>query len=140
MIWSFKRALQLMALALTISAGCSTSETTLAPLDRQPAVVYGGGQEYTLVEGTLPLGLPSLEVARLIGVTGGSLSLAGHSITIPAGAVRTPTLFIMTLGTSGFVNVELTAVRIVFGQRIDIGSFGFANGETVKLTLSYAWA
>src|SRR5687768_2125996 len=126
---SMTRGLMMAALALMVSAGCEQADRAVSPVTTQSAVVVSDNQQYTLVEGTLPAGLPALEVSQLIGVTGGTLSLAGHSIVVPAGAVTQPTLFTMTLGLNGYVEVELEATRVgLFGNIIDVGSGGFANG------------
>jgi hypothetical protein len=136
-----RAGLLMAALALTFSAGCDNADSPLAPAEPQSTVVVGDdNREYTLVEGTIPPGLPSLQVSDVIGVLGGSISLAGHTITVPAGAVPRPTLFIMTLRTNGYVAVDLRAYRLGFFRIIDVGSDGFANGATVKLSLTYSWA
>jgi hypothetical protein len=100
----------------------------------------GGGEthEYTLIRETLPIGL-DLSTSSLIGASGGSISIAGHKLTIPKGAVSSPTLFTMTLPANGYVEVELTAiVTDILGNVIDVGLSGF--NKPVKLALTYARA
>jgi hypothetical protein len=136
-----KRRLLLAALAIMFSAGCQADSPFEPDVTRQSTVVVGDdNQEYTLVEGTPPEGLP-LSVSSVLGLFGGRVTLAGHTITVPFGAVLTPTLFTMKVSPDGYVEVELTAVRIsLFGWRIDVGSRGFLGGRTVKLEMSYARA
>jgi hypothetical protein len=91
--------------------------------------------DYTLVQAA-PLS-SLLQTVQLIGPGGGSLSLAGHALTVPAGAVSAPTLFSMAQLPNGLIEVELSAVRGTLLGIIDIGSGGFLGGETVGVTLSY---
>ncbi len=94
---------------------------------------------YTRIEGRIPADIPDLQASKLIGVEGGSVSLAGHTITVPAGAVGQPTLFTLTLATNGYVEVDLSAtVTDLLGNTIDTGSQGFKLPVTLSLT--YAWA
>lgn len=96
--------------------------------------------DYVLIEGTVPSSLLELEVSEIIGSGGGSLALGGHAIEVPAGAVDEPTLFTMTLLTSGYVEVELSAVVDgLLGGVLDVGAEGFGD-ETVALTMTYDWA
>lgn len=96
--------------------------------------------DYVLIEGTVPSSILDLEVSELIGSAGGSLSLGGHSIDVPAGAVDELTLFTMTLLTNGYVEVELSAaVDGLLGGLPDVGAEGFGE-ETVALTMTYDWA
>jgi len=113
------------------------AQTPTAPAPA-PAADLSAGQ-YTLVESTLLSGLP--RTSALIGSTGGVLSLLGHTLSVPSGAVAQPTLFTMTALPTGRIEVELLALRIsLLGQSIDVGSGGFQDGKTVRLTLSYAAA
>lgn len=92
--------------------------------------------EYTLVEDPLLPGLSAedLTTSELIGATGGQLSLLGHTLTVPAGAVRAPTLFTITVLASGYVEVDLSAAVGL----LDVGSKGFAKPVPVSLTYSRA--
>ena len=99
------------------------------------------GNEYTLVEADTPSLdglLSSLYVSRLIGVSGGSLQLAGHSLSVSAGAVSTPTVFLMVVLPDGRVEVELLALASSLFGVVDVGEQGFA--APVTLSLSYAAA
>ena len=94
---------------------------------------------YTRIEGRIPAEIADLQVSKLIGVEGGSVNLAGHTITVPAGAVDQPTVFTLTLATNGHVEVDLSAtVTDLLGNAVDTGSKGFR--KPVTLSLTYAWA
>lgn len=128
-----------LAAILAVATGC---EPATAPRLAEPSgpALSLESSDYRLIESPIPEGLPSIEVSKLIGLTGGALHLAGHSIQVPAGAVSLPTLFTMRLVTNGYVEVELTAVvSSISGDVIDVGENGFGS-STVALTLSYASA
>jgi hypothetical protein len=112
---------------------CSTDRGDVAG-PRQATEVAGG---YTLVEERLGVSLTDLETSKLIGLEGGTVTLLGHSIQVPVGAVSSPTLFAIRLVTNGYVEVDLSALGGVGGV-IDVGSAGFA--VPVKLTLTYSRA
>jgi hypothetical protein len=112
-------------------------ESPTAPSAAPSADAAAAG--YTFVSAS-PLSALTSTVS-LIGASGGALSLLGHTITVPAGAVTQPTLFSIAALPSGRIEVELRALRIsLFGQSLDVGSGGFHAGKTVRLTLSYAGA
>lgn len=139
----------LLAVFLAALAGCEpvvepTSEPPFAPevarqlLESDGTVLDEQGNDYTLVEGQLPTDVPTLSVSRLVDASGGSLRLAGHALTVPAGAVEAPTVFVLEVLPTGRVEVELRAlVSSPFGTE-DVGERGF--DRPVSLTLSYAWA
>jgi hypothetical protein len=66
--------------------------------------------------------------SQLIGPTGGSISLAGFSVTVPAGAVTQPTLFTITLPT------DPRALKSVMAS---FGPHGMTFNVPVTLTLPY---
>lgn len=101
-------------------------------------VLDEAGNEYTLVEGSLPSLLSSLHVSRLLDGSGGTLALAGHSLHVPAGAVRVPTLFVLVVLPDGKVEVELQALVSGLLGTVDVGAEGFAR--PVSLSLSFAGA
>ena len=97
------------------------------------------GSGYTFIQENPLFPLPPLSVSQLIGVGGGTLSVMGHTLVVPAGAVRIPTLFTMTLPRLGYVEVELHAtVTGLLGRLIDVGAKGF--DRPVTLSMSYARA
>ncbi len=118
------------------------TETELLGLGGLLNGLLGGGPsqigEYTLVKERLALPL-DLDLSKIIGINGGSLSLLGHTITVPAGAVDRPVLFTLIVARPGYVEVELDAtISGLFGRIIDVGGNGF--DEPVDLTLSYSRA
>lgn len=66
-----------------------------------------GGGDGELVEEEAYSGATA--AAAWIGSAGGSISLAGHSLTVPEGAVSQHLCFTMELGTSTVVDVDLNA-------------------------------
>jgi hypothetical protein len=75
----------------------------------------------------------------IIGPEGGTIELAGHRLTVPAGAVTRPTRFSMRLVGNGYVEVDLRAAQAsAAGGETDVGKRGFAR--PVVLSLSYAQA
>lgn len=76
--------------------------------------------------------LESNVVRAVIGIEGGELELAGHVLTVPAGAVTALTQFSMTLIPNGGVEVHLQAIQPEVGN---IGMSGFQI--PVRLALSY---
>lgn len=97
--------------------------------------------EYTLIRDRLDLGhligdLVELKVSRLIGIEGGKLSLAGHTLTVPPGAVNSPVLFTLQLLPTGIVEVDMTAAKAlgILGRVLNISQFS----KPLTLELSYA--
>lgn len=124
------------AVILSVAAGCDPAPRQSADPPTAPTLDLTAS-DYYFIEGRIPSHIGDLDVSQLIGADGGSLHLAGHSITVPAGAVAEPTVFSMTLLTNGYVQVELEAISA--GLLSDVGAGGF-NGKTVALSLTYAWA
>lgn len=133
------RYIALAGLFALVLAGCEpASEPAVSHLTGPSLDLSATG--YHLIEGSPPAQAPEIEVSRLIGVDGGTVHLAGHSIAVPRGAVTAPTVFTMRLVTAGYVEVELDAVVTdALGGPVDVGGNGF-GGSTVALTLSYAAA
>ncbi|NLG61075.1 MAG: hypothetical protein GX539_02435 [Candidatus Cloacimonetes bacterium] len=142
-----------LALAATVMAGVSCGREVAAPqLEPAPTEtellglggllggLLGPSQigEYTLVQERLALPL-DLDISKIIGINGGSISLLGHTITVPAGAVDRPVLFTLILARPGYVEVELDAtISGLLGRIIDVGGKGF--DKPVSLTLTYSRA
>jgi len=122
---------------------CDGADRVAAPTEEpqveQAAVVTGpNGETYTLIRskpllGLLPL---QLQVSDLISLNGGSISLLGHTLTVPSGAVTSPTLFTMLLGLNGYVEVHLEALTPTLFGLLNIGGNGFRR--PVRVTISYA--
>lgn len=66
-------------------------------------------------------------VSSDIGLLGGTIELDGHSMTVPGGALLTPTTFTLTVPASNYVEIEIRAG----GQE----SFEFL--EPVSIAISY---
>ena len=73
---------------------------------------------------------------QLIGFNGGTISLLGHTLTVPVGAVTKPTLFVLTVLPTGKVEVDLLATLNTLLGVLDVGSKGFA--KPVPITLTYS--
>jgi hypothetical protein len=94
--WFSRAAVLALAIAMLTS---SCERATNAPELRPQATATS--TSYTLVHDVLPLPVPNLNVSSLIGIGGGSISVLGHTLTVPSGAVTSPTLFTMIALTDG---------------------------------------
>ena len=93
--------------------------------------------EYTLI--TEPTLLGDLDLSKLIGLNGGSISVAGITLTVPKGAVTVPTLFTVAALPTSVIDASLTATTTnLLGLVTDVGSIGFK--KPVTITMSYARA
>lgn len=127
-----------------VTTSCDQAPTAPEPVaDPQAGLISnllgglgGSSSAFELVSDPLSITLPNLVAAKLIGPAGGSISLNGHSIVVPSGAVSLPTLFTMVALTEGHIAVDLSAVAWLLGRLIDVGERGFS--KQVTLTLSYA--
>lgn len=124
--------LPLLLLGLVLG-GCERSELPGAASDPQ----FSAQQSAALRK--LPAKARAVGKAtagEVIGAEGGSVELAGHVLTVPAGAVSHPTRFTLRLVENGFVEVDLRAARASGLQAgVDVGKQGFAT--PVILQLSY---
>lgn len=101
-------------------------------------------EEYTLIREELSLGgllsdVLSLKVTKLIGYEGGELTLAGHTLTVPRGAVRSPTLFVLELLPTGYIEVDLTAMQLLnrlLGGLLNVTEF--RRDPVIEMTYSRA--
>ena len=133
---SLLRVFAVLALAVTVSCGTEDSgrQTLLEP---QLSTVTVGATSYTRIEERAPS--TALSASKLIGLLGGNVSLAGHTVTVPFGAVLQSTLFTLQRVDNGYIEVEATAlVTDLLGNVLDVGALGFRRDVT--LTLSYARA
>lgn len=79
------------------------------------------------------------KASALIGLNGGSVTLMGHTLVVPAGAVSVPTLFTMVALPTPEIDVDLSAtVTGLLGGVVDVGIFGFKKPVTLSLTYSRA--
>lgn len=132
-----------LLLAVTACERVSDPIAPVAPSQADPLLgaLLGGNtvQGYTLVKDPV-LSLQGITQAvttgTLIGFNGGTISLLGHSLTIPVGALTSPTLVTLTVLPTGYVEVNLLATVNTLLGVLDIGSKGFA--KPVPVTLTYA--
>lgn len=66
--------------------------------------------------------------SALIGVLGGTVSLAGSSISIPAGALTVPTLITVTIPAGQFMEVDVQANALT----------SFLFNQPVSITIDYS--
>lgn len=130
------------------SAQAAHDTAQLIPMDAADLLAQG----YTLIQEPVPTQPKSLfgwliqtveaTIALLLGSDGGVLTLLGHILDVPAGAVSEPTLFSMTVIQNGYVEVELTATpksllnSLFFWRQAEEVQFKVP----VELSLSYARA
>jgi hypothetical protein len=132
-----------LLLAFTACEQVSDPIAPVAPSEVDPLLgaLLGGNsvQGFTLVKDPV-LSLQGITQAvttgTVIGFSGGTISLLGHSVTIPVGALTSPTLVSLTVLPTGYVEVNLLATVNTLLGVLDIGSKGFA--KPVPVTLTYA--
>ncbi|MBI4544264.1 MAG: hypothetical protein HY703_03615 [Gemmatimonadetes bacterium] len=112
------------AVALALAALIPACDAPTAPEPPGLAPRYDNSGA-TLLE--CPTTEPRSVDATINGL-GGTFSLDGHSITLPAGAVPSPTLFRLIVPASSYMEVEITAV----------GLDSFIFQAPVSIRLSYA--
>ena len=126
----------LSALAVTLVFGaCENTDQLTSPSLHQKAgnervvVTEYGDHGYKMVQETDPtVGT----VTAVIDENGGSLSIGGTTLAIPAGAVSAPTTFTVNK-PNGELTYDFTATQ---NTPNDVGSAGFA--VPLSLTISYA--
>ena len=129
------RIVAFAALALFAASCGEPSRISAPPVTAQHATATS----YTLLPDALPLtlNLDDLVSSKLIGLSGGSVSLLGHTISVPSGAVTTPTFFTLAILPTGKVEVDLLALAPnLLGKYMSVGQYGF--NKPVTLTLTYA--
>lgn len=130
------------------SAQAANETTQLIPMNAADLLAQG----YTLIKEPAPtqpstlfgwlIDVVEATIALLLGSDGGILTLLGHILNVPAGAVSEPTLFSMTVIQNGYVEVELTATpksllrSLFFWRKAEEVQFNVPVG----LSLSYARA
>ena len=143
---SLKKLALLPILLLAVTAcdptdGGQALPTSPGSPDPLLGALLGGNnvQGYTLVNDPLLPGITqALSTGSLIGFSGGSISLLGHTVTVPLGAVTQPTLFSIIVLPTGYVEVDLTATLNTLLGPFDVGSRGFK--KLVPVSLTYARA
>ena len=137
----FLRSVAVLATALSlvscerateVSSPTTPSASLLTDLLAQPSYSFK-----LITESVIP---PiDTKVSGLIGSNGGSITLMGHTLTVPKGAVSVPTLFTLVALPNPYVDVEATAsITGILGQVVDVGIFGFKKPVTLTLTYSRA--
>jgi hypothetical protein len=95
----------LSSLALATLTACG--EPTAPPRSASPLI---GFETAKLV--SCPSKESESSAALVTPLDGGTISVGGTQIAIPAGAVTTPTLFTVTVPASKYVEVEITALGV----------------------------
>lgn len=145
--WTRLRALPLTGLLLVLAAtACDRVEPTAAPSapPRFSTLIDENGNAYVIAEGKYST--RTISESAIIGAAGGKLGVAGHQITVPAGAVDRPTRFTITMSQerspSGnqLVKVDNTAYQQDAGGAwtVNVGAAGFLKPLTLRM--SYGWA
>lgn len=106
--------------------------------DDESTTEKASSAEYTYIRERSPFDLGGTTVSAIIGIAGGTLTLGGHHLIVPRGAVSVPTLFTLSLPLDPYVNVDLLAtVQTLFGI-LNIGERGFKVPVMLGLTYSRA--
>ena len=124
--------------ALVSVAACSETATQQTVMEPQMVTLTVGQQSFTRIQEIAP-NTSLLSLSRILGLLGGTLNVANHSISVPFGAVTLPTLFTLRHVNNGYVEVDASAtITDLLGKILDIGALGFR--KPVRMTLSYARA
>jgi hypothetical protein len=113
------------SLALAGAASC-TADRAASPLPEERSSLLGlTSSTPSLI--TCPAGTPQA-VTNTIGPLGGVLAIGNTSVVIPANAVLAPTEFTLTVPSSRYVEIEVTAA----------GSEHFVFALPVTVTIDYS--
>ena len=124
--------------ALVSVAACGENASQPTVMEPQMVTLTVGQQSFTRIQEIAP-NTSLLSLSRIIGLLGGTISVANHSISVPLGAVTLPTLFTLRHANNGYVEVDATAtITDLLGRILDVGGLGFK--KPVTMTLSYARA
>lgn len=121
-VWLAAVALLTLSLAACDRAAAPTTPSVAAPR----AAVNGG---YRLVASSVQ---SSVTVSVVVGSLGGTLSVNGHTLAVPAGALERPTRFTMTTLSGSSIRVSLTAEDARSGVPVTVFP------TPLRLGLSYA--
>lgn len=134
--WFKRTAWLTLGLALLTASCADTGNKPESPF--APPVLHSedSNTNYTPIRDPLPLTLnfKDLISSQLIGVSGGSISLLGHSITVPQGAVSTPTIFTIAVLPTGYTEVSLIALVPNLFSAWNVGERGFNKPVTLTMT------
>ena len=112
-----------LLLALAVGAGC-TADSSAPTTPAANATASENGVTATLLQCPASAGGSATSV---IGALGGTLSVGGTSVVIPANAVLAPTSFTLSVPASPYVEIEVTAS----------GSNHFVFSQPVLVTIDY---
>ncbi len=116
---------------LVLATACADLPTSPTPAAARPDVL-SGKSGYTVIQATKAQ--RAATVSAVVGNRGGTLSLNGHSLMVPVGALAQPTRFTMTTAPGTAIEVELTAQDVRTGVPV------LVFPTPLRLTLSYAGA
>ncbi len=78
-------------------------------------------------------------VSAVIDRKGGEIWISDFAfLSVPNKAVTDPTTFTIRIVRNGYIEVDLTATRVINGQVVDVGAQGFAFPVNLKLNYGYA--
>ena len=130
-------------LAATLIAGgvaSCTSDTVTAPQAGARSSLLGFSNTPSLI--TCPAG-DSQSATGIIGPLGGVLSAGNTSVVIPANAVLDPTTFTLTVPSSKYVEIEVTAnggEHYLFAQPVTVTiDYGRCSRSNIDLVPLSAW-
>ncbi len=145
------RRLAAVLAAASLAAGCAAPDTTTGPRAAVGASAdrSGSGVGDRVPPGVLRCavspGAPTRSDTETIGSEGGRLVVDGTSVTIPAGAVRSPETFTLTVRARREVGLEVRASgyeHFVFDAPVDVtidfsrcGDLGSGNASSLLAAL-----
>lgn len=134
-IWS----LGVRAVALGVALGsvaCDSAEPTALRLEPVLVPSFEASQEdgEKVTEESYS---GATKAAAWIGSSGGSLSLAGHSLVVPKGAVSRSMCFTVELGTGDYVDVDLHAWLMESSEGCQVEEGGEEKGWEGTLWTDY---
>lgn len=128
----------LAALLVFVSvAGCDRADSGQSPTGPQQLLGLNSLSGYTIANDPIVPRLldQPLSIAAWVGKEGGTLTILGHTLTVPAGSVLQPTLFTMQVLPSGQVELHFTALaESLLGRILNVGTQGFEKPVVVTLT------
>lgn len=121
---SFLRLAPLLALVVGLFA-CDDTRPRAFPLDPQVVPSFEESESEEDAEKVTEDGYTGpTRAAAWIGSSGGSLSLAGHSLVVPEGAVSGSMCFTLELGTGDYVDVQLHAWEMESSEGCEVEEDG----------------
>ena len=131
----------LLATTLIVGGVAScTSDTVTAPQAGARSSLLGFSNSPSLITCPAP---DSQSATGIIGPLGGVLSVGNTSVLIPANAVLDPTTFTLTVPSSKYVEIEVTAnggEHYLFAQPVTVTiDYGRCGRSNIDLTPLSAW-